>query len=186
MHVSKKALLAVIGAVLLAGVMSQDAYAQKRQTTTAERRLRSGTGLWENDSASRRMRHARDYANGLFDYSRRARTVVPSYATNEAAEIDRNVQQARKSLESVLKANSEDKKVLATLDSIEKHLAATLKHHEEFCAECAKAEGDSAQMMSCCNEMLTELDKAIAEHQALMRGIMITAEPNKAEPPTDQ
>lgn len=172
MYIPRKLLIG--GAILALSVAALQGEAMA-QRGAAQKSLDMYFPNWNNQSAQRRMRHARDYGRGLFDYSWRARSVNPQYATSEAAEVERNVQEARKNLKDVRKENSDDKQVVASLESIEKHLAAALKHHGEFCAACATEEGEDAKMMSCCNEMLTELDKAIAEHEALMRRLATTA-----------
>lgn len=164
--------LSLVGGMVLAMVVATfPGTALAQRDAGAKMRGEIGTGFWNNQSAQRRMGHARDYASGLFDYSWRSRRFNPRYATFETVELERNVQAAQKNLAVVGEEHAENKQVLTALESINKHLITALEHHAAYCRACAQEDGDRANMMACCSEMLVMLDKAITEHQALIRRI---------------
>lgn len=171
-YLAMTVLLAFAG--LASGVSLYEASAQPAARDRIQQRLYPlpNKSYWGNKSAQRRMGSARGYANDLFEYSWRARRANPQYAQTEAAEVERNVQAARKNLQDVRQEHPDNKEIATSLDSIDKQLATALSHHEAFCDECAKGDANDHTMMACCNEMVASLDKAIAEHQALMRKLM--------------
>jgi hypothetical protein len=59
------------------------------------------------------------------------------------------------------------------MKSINEHLTAAAKHHTMLHEECCKDSVDGAVCMTCCNNILLELDKAQAEHDALIRSLEI-------------
>ena len=64
---------------------------------------------------------------------------------------------------------SNDKETLTSLDSIDKHLAAAAKSHDEMKETCLKDNVDAAATMDCCKMIDDHLAKAIAEHDKLMK-----------------
>ena len=66
---------------------------------------------------------------------------------------------------------SNDKETLTSLDSIDKHLAAAAKSHDEMKETCLKDNVDAAATMDCCKMIDDHLAKAIAEHDKLMKKV---------------
>lgn len=62
-----------------------------------------------------------------------------------------------------------DKDTLASLDSIDRHLAVAKQHHATLCTRCMSDNVDANAAMVCCQTIDDALGKAISEHDALMK-----------------
>jgi hypothetical protein len=62
-----------------------------------------------------------------------------------------------------------DKDTLASLDSIDRNLAAAKVNHATLCSCCLLDNVDPTAAMACCQTIDESLGKAIAEHDALMK-----------------
>lgn len=62
-----------------------------------------------------------------------------------------------------------DKETLASLDSIDRNLAAAKQKHATLCSCCMEDSVDAKSAMACCQTIDDSLGKAISEHDALMK-----------------
>jgi hypothetical protein len=62
-----------------------------------------------------------------------------------------------------------DKDTLASLDSIDRNLAAAKQNHAMLCSCCMEDNVDAKAAMACCQTIDDALSKAISEHDALMK-----------------
>jgi len=143
-------------------------------------RLRPGT--WGNQRASRSIQHARDYSRDMYRYSRDAEQVVPSVAKSESEELGRNISKAQKEVTAARQEVGKDAAALATLKSVEQHLAAAEKHHKMLHEECCKDSVDGSVCMKHCSQILLELDKAQAEQDSLIRDMELKTHPAHGTP----
>jgi hypothetical protein len=141
----------------------------QRAANPVERRLRPGTGYWDNQRAARSMQHARDYSHGLYDYMLRSEQVVPPIAKSEAEGVTRNLQASQRELATVRKTAPDNQSVRISLDRIEQHLTKAAELQQTLREECNRQEIDRTATADCCGELARELDQAIAEHASLMR-----------------
>ncbi len=95
----------------------------------------------------------------------------PSIPRNDAVIIGHALTGAQQSLAVTKKELANDKDALARIEVLEKHLAAAVEKHKELHAECMKPTADGKMTASCCNDLMKDLDKAIAEHDALVRKV---------------
>ena len=63
----------------------------------------------------------------------------------------------------------QDKDALASLDSIDRNLAAAKRNHVMLCSCCMEDNVDTKAAMACCQAIDEALGKAISEHDALMK-----------------
>lgn len=126
------------------------------------------------------MRSARTYSRGVYEYATRAPKMATVVTESDSELIGQTLQSAKKDVSTMRKENPSDKEILARLDEIDKHLAAALAQHKTMHEECCKDEPNAEMTMECCNDLMKELDKAIAEHAALMRKLY----PDKANKDT--
>jgi len=63
----------------------------------------------------------------------------------------------------------QDKETLASLDSIDRNLAAAKRSHATLCGCCMEDSVDAKAAMACCQTIDDALGKAISEHDALMK-----------------
>ncbi len=176
--------LSILSAALVAAIsLSATSVALAQRDAGAKARGEIGTGFWTNQRAARRMQHALDYSKGIYEYSRDAKEVQAKIAEKESAELGRNIEAAKNEVSAIRKEYGDDKNVQASLKAIEEHLSAAATQHEKLHAECQSDQVDSSKTMECCNTITKELEKAIAEHAALMRqlGIDKKAASTKAE-----
>ncbi len=162
--------LCAMFAVLASLAVPSSVFAQQDRI---ERRTRPTSQLWSNQRASRSVQHARNYSRDIYRYSRDAKTMEPAVAKSESEELGRNITKAQKELATVSKEVGNDPDAVAALKSINEHLAAAAKHHTMLHEECCKDSIDGKVCMTCCNTIIQELDKAQAEHDALMRSMEI-------------
>ncbi|QDV78375.1 hypothetical protein [Botrimarina mediterranea] len=165
-----------LGLIILATAVAAGpaiAVAQRKSPggLTGEARLHPGSSA--NQRASRNMRHARDYSRDIYQYSQTPRSIQPSVAKSEAEELGRNIASAQKELTVVREEVGSNPAAAAPLKSIDQHLAAAEKQHAMLFEECCKESVDGLTCMKHCNQILLELDKAQAEHDALMRSMDI-------------
>lgn len=131
------------------------------------------TPFWGN-SAGRSIRHARDYAGGYRQYARQSQSVDKRIAQHEADGVGQNIK-AAKSQYSEIRKSTTDKEVLAALDSIEKHLADAAKAHAQMDEMCKVEMVDGEGTMKCCEDADAALEKALAEHEKLMKHLTTPA-----------
>lgn len=62
-----------------------------------------------------------------------------------------------------------DDETLASLDSIDRTLAAAKRNHATLCSRCMEDNVDANAAMACCQTIDEALSKAISEHDALMK-----------------
>jgi len=144
---------------------------------TGEARLHPGT--WTNQRASRRVRHARDYSRDIYRYSRDAGKIDPAVAKSESEELGHCIAKAQQELATARQEAGSDAATIAALKSIEKHLASAAKQHNTLHAECCKPSVDGTVSMKCCSTIILDLDKAQAEHDALLRSLEIGVKKSK-------
>lgn len=144
-------------------------------------------------SAGTRLYDARQYTQQLYDYTQCAPApqLQPAITKVESEHIGQTIQAAKQNLAVVKKEaeKSGEKTILKKLESIDKHLQLAMDHHKTMHMECCKNEIDGKMTGTCCDELMTELDKALAEHSSLMRllgGTASTADPKSAKPGATQ
>jgi hypothetical protein len=62
-----------------------------------------------------------------------------------------------------------DTETLASLDNIDRNLAAAKRNHATLCGCCVEDRIDATTAMACCQKIDDDLAKAISEHDALMK-----------------
>jgi hypothetical protein len=145
---------------------------------TAKARGDYSTPFWAQ-SGGRSMRHARDYSRGYRTYARRAPTVTPQIAKQEAQGVGQNIALAKTQFGEMRKATT-DKDTLASLDVIEKHLADATKAHAKMHEMCNMETIDAAGTMKCCEDIDAALAKALSEHGKMMNKLEPNAKPAAA------
>jgi len=186
MNYERKHLLSLCVLIAALCAVSTPSIAWAQRDAGAKARGEFGKGFWSNQRASRNLRHARDYSRGFYLYSRDAGTIQPEVARSESTELGRNIDAAKKELAAVREEYAGDKEVLASLEVIEDHLAKAAAQHKTLHAECQQDTVDGTVGMECCNVITKELEKALAEHAALIRKLEIKAgsEETKDKPST--
>jgi hypothetical protein len=58
---------------------------------------------------------------------------------------------------------------VAAVEKLEKDLAAAIEHSKAMIACCENQKFDKVAAMTCCTDLMKQLDKIHAEHQALMK-----------------
>jgi len=166
-----KPLLAMGLALLMA--IESPIYAQRDATAKA---MGIFGGSPSMNSTSRNLHTARGYASGVYHYPAPVIQAQPSMPRNDAVIIGHALSGAQQNLAITKKELANDKDALARIDALEKHLQAAVEKHKLLHAECMKPTADGQMTASCCNDLIRDLDKAIAEHDALVR---------KISPPTE-
>lgn len=135
-----------------------------------------------NRSAARGVRHAIDYSRDLRQYSGDVKKVKPDVAKAHAAEIGRNLNVAKKDFAQIRKEAGTDKAVAAHLDAIEQHLTNATKLHKDMENCCQKDDVPTGELMTCCDGVIEELEKAAAEHEKLAEIFVVKESRRKVAP----
>lgn len=124
-------------------------------------------------SAGSAMRAARDNSGYYQEYVRSApqQQVNPEVAKEAADSVGIYIVKAQKHMAYMRKVaeTGKDTATLASLDSIDKHLADAAKSYEAMRDSCLKESIDSRHTLECCLPMYDHLSKAAAEHDKLMK-----------------
>jgi hypothetical protein len=123
-------------------------------------------------SSYRSIQHARDYAYDYRAYVQEQRQnkqpISAAVAKEHAEGIGHNIALTQKHLAEMRKHAAGDKETLAAIDSIDTHLKNASKHQAEMLEGC-KGEVAADGTMKCCGDVAEDLDKAVAEHDKLMK-----------------
>jgi len=168
MHTRRCSIMMLMATVLLAVVVPSTALAQR----DAAAKMRGEYNFYGR-SAGSSMRGAREYSNYYREYAQSApsQQINPEIAREAADVIGAYITKARRHF-AWMRTQAEgakDQETLASLDSIDKHLAAASKSHHEMHETCLKASVEGAGTMKCCQEIDDELAAAISEHDKLMK-----------------
>jgi hypothetical protein len=115
------------------------------------------------------MRHARDYSQDIYYYSRGAQRIEPQVAKAESEQLGKNIDAVKKELAVVRTESAADKETLAALEAIEKHLTKAVETHKMLHAESSRDSVEGGICAKCCSEITKALEMAMAEHDALRR-----------------
>lgn len=159
------------GVALLAGMLSfgmaLDFTTAAEPIGTAKARGDYSNNFW-GSAGGRSVRHARDYSRGYREYARQAPTIAPPLAQHEVAGVAHNVTAAQKQY-AEMKKTTTDPAAVKSLDSIQKHLTAAAVAHGKLHDMCHMEKVDGQASMKCCDDVDAELDKALDEHDKLMK-----------------
>jgi hypothetical protein len=126
-------------------------------------------------AAASAMRSAQETSSYYRQYAQTApdKKVSPETAKEAADTIGMYLTKAQVHMAGMRKhaVAANDKTTLTALDSIDKHLAAAKKSHDEMRETCLKDTVNGAETMECCKVIDTHLAKAIAEHDKLMKSL---------------
>lgn len=170
MQSTRRILLGTALAVGVGLILSPSAlYAQKDAGSKA--RGEHSVPFWSSRASSRRITTARDYARDFHGYIVANPKPDPAVVKEVTTEIGRNLDEAKKHLAVMKKDFADDKDAVAGIEGLEKQLAAAFDHHKLLCECCEKQTFDAITAMKCCDDLASQLDKIVAEHDALMRKI---------------
>lgn len=144
--------------------------------------LWNGPRSYSANAAGNRIYNARQSTQQLYDYTQCAppQQVIPMITKVESEHIGQTIHTAQQNLVLVKKDLDKpaDPAVVKKVETIEKYLEAALKHHKMMDMECCKEKVDGSAVAGCCDEVLTNLDKALAEQASLMRLLGIHPKPD--------
>lgn len=168
--ISKTSLL--VAAALIVSTLAPLTYAQRDAGAKALGEF--GTGFWSTQSVTRHLNYGQGYAQGLHEYASTVQTINPQIAQPTSESLGRTLTASQEDLKALRKELESDKAMKARLDEIEKHLKAAVEHHKAVHAESTKEGGDAQALLDSCNDLIKELEKAQAEHKALLRKLSTT------------
>lgn len=164
-------------AVLAAIGFQSAAHAQPLAGSTQGDKI-SGSAYWPLRATQRHIESARNYAQEFQSYATKVKQPEPSVVKDIKTELGRYLDEAAKHLATMKKDLAADKEAVAAIEGIEKGLAAAVAHNEAMIACCENEKFDKIATMSCCTDLVKQLDKVHAEHVALMK--TLTAKYGKA------
>jgi hypothetical protein len=129
----------------------------------------TGEVYWPSRATSRHLETARNYAQEVQSYVAKAPQPEPSVVKDIKTDLGRYLEDAQKHLTTMKKDFAEDKETAAAIESIDKGLAAAIAHNKAMIACCENQKFDKIATMTCCTDLVKQLDKVHAEHVALMK-----------------
>lgn len=172
--------LAVLAAILSG--TAADVHAQRRYTPAD---LRSGKVTFQqfsNQRAHRSMQHAYDYARDVQAYAPVVTQTQPRILQSEAEQIGQNIQRAQEQVVVARKQAADNKEAQAAYDAVQKHLETAAQAHQELHAECHKDAANPEVCAACCDRIAQALEKAMTEHEAIMKKLAPPAQTPATSP----
>lgn len=124
---------------------------------------------WPSHASGRYIESARSYAQSVQTYVAKVPQPEPSVVREFKTELGRYLEDAQKHLATMKKDAAGDKEALTAIESIEKGLNSAIAHNKEMIACCENVKFEKVGAMTCCTNLVKELDKVHAEHVALMK-----------------
>ena len=115
------------------------------------------------------LRWARYYAQEFQTYVKAAPQPEPSVVKDIKTELSRYLDEGQKHLATMKKDLEGDKEAVAAVENLEKDLAKAIEHNEAMIACCEHEKFDKIATMTCCTDLVKQLDKVHADHVALMK-----------------
>ena len=175
MNATLRFVLGTAAAVALSFVALPAAQAQK----DAGAKIR-GDVYWPSKASSRYLESARNYAQDVQTYVQKAPKPEPSVVKEIKTELGRYLDESQKHLATMKKDFASDKETVAAVESLEKQLTTAIEHNKMMIACCENEKFDKVATMSCCTDLVKELDKVYKDHTALMQ--KLTAKHASAAP----
>jgi len=128
-----------------------------------------GDIYWPSRAATRYIESARNYAQEFQTYVAKAPQPEPSVVKEIKTELGRYLDEANRHLVAMKKDLAADKEAVAAIENLEKELAQAIEHNKAMITCCENQKFDKIATMTCCTDLVKQLDKIHAEHVALMR-----------------
>jgi hypothetical protein len=157
-----------VAAALALAFIPQFALAQGGTNPGAGGKI-TGERYWPARAATRHIEAARGYAQDFQRYVTAAPKADPSVVADIKLELGRYLTAAQKHLATMKKDAAGDKETVAAVEKLEKDLATAIEHNQAMIACCEKQTFDKVGAMACCTDLVKQLDKIHADHQALMK-----------------
>jgi flagellar motility protein MotE (MotC chaperone) len=128
-----------------------------------------GDAYWPSRASGRYIESARNYAQEVQTYVAKTPQPEPSVVKDIKTDLGRYLDDAQKHLVTMKKDFANDKETVAAVEGLEKELAMAIAHNKEMISCCEDQKFDKIKTMSCCTDLVKQLDKVHGEHVALMR-----------------
>jgi flagellar motility protein MotE (MotC chaperone) len=158
------AVVAALSIMLVPG----KAHAQASGFQDAGAKIR-GDVYWPGRASGQYIESARSYAQQVQTYVAKAPQPEPSVVKEIKTELGHYLDEAQKHLATMKKDLAGDKEAVAGIEAIEKELAIAIEHNKAMIACCENQKFDKVAAMSCCTDLVKQLDKVHADHVALMK-----------------
>lgn len=172
--------LALIAGLVLA-VAPQITLAQGGTSPGAGGKI-TGERYWPAKATSRHITSAREYAQEFQNYVKTTPQPEPSVVKDIKMELGRYLEESKKHLATMKEDLKGDKEAVAGIESLEKELAAAAEHNKAMIACCENVKFDKIATMTCCTDLVKQLDKVHADHVALMKKLAAKYAATPAKP----
>jgi hypothetical protein len=129
----------------------------------------TGEAYWTYEQSRHRVQSARNYAQSFQNYVRVVPKLEPSVVRDVKTEIGRYLDEGQKHLAAMKKDLEGDKDAVAAVEKLEKDLQTAIEHNKAMIACCEHETFDKAATMTCCTDLVKQLDKVHAGHVELMK-----------------
>lgn len=191
----------VVPTIVLATLMGLSGFASAQNVRSSiDRKFHPEGGFFETQRSSRGINHARDYARDIYQYSS-PRPVyqynqgvpVTQYSTapavvsapvmkSESQRLEQTIVVAKQNVAALQEKCKNSPSKLESVKTIDQHLTKAAELQKDLHMECCKETVDGMVCAMCASKIVKELDKAAAEHEALVREMEIDAHHESAKP----
>jgi flagellar motility protein MotE (MotC chaperone) len=142
----------------------------------------TGEAYWPAKASRRHVETARYYAQEFQTYLKAAPQPEPSVVKDIKTELSRYLDEGQKHLATMKKDLEGDKEAVTAIEGIEKALATAIEHNKAMIACCENQKFDKIATMTCCTDLVKQLDKVHADHVALMKKLAAKYAATPAKP----
>ena len=103
----------------------------------------------------------------------------PAVVKDVKVELAKYLDDAKKHLATMKKDFAADKEISSAIAAIEKDLASAIENHKSAIECCEHEKFDKAAGMTCCKDLVKDLDKIHKAHQELMKKLSAKAKATK-------
>jgi hypothetical protein len=128
----------------------------------------TGEAYWPYQQSRHRVQSARNYAQQFQTYVQSVPKPEPSVVKDVKTELGRYLEEGQKHLATMKKDLEGDKEAVAAVEKLEKDLTTAMEHNKAMIACCEHEKFDKIATMSCCTDLVKQLDKIHAGHVDLM------------------
>ena len=129
----------------------------------------TGEAYWPARASTRYIESGLNYAREVQSYLAKAPQPEPSLVKDIKTELGRYLENAQAHLATMKKDFAADKETVAAIEKIDNGLKAAIDHNKAMITCCENQKFDKVATMSCCTDLVKELEKVHADHVALMK-----------------
>ena len=123
---------------------------------------------WASKASHRYLQSARNFAHDFHGYVQANPKPSPEVVKEVITGIGHNLAEAKRHLAQMKKEYAANKSAVSAIEALEKQVAVAYEHHDKLMACCNDATFDAMKTMTCCDDLVKQMDKILDSHAKLM------------------